>query len=234
MKTYLLLPNLKNREIPEKFQTDDNRSSENLVEHFIKNYTKKGDIVLDIFAGLGTTLLIAEELGRIPFGVEFTEERFKFIKENLKHKENIIHGDSTKLLEYNLPKCDFCYTSPPFSGQNSKVNPFAAYESEGSYKQYIIDYEKIFSQVKEVMKPDAYIVLDIANLKNEDGIVTTLAWDAQKSIANVLHFIGEIVIIWESRESETVDGRSEPWRVEGTFGYGYDHSYCLVFQNKIK
>ncbi|NHJ50008.1 MAG: site-specific DNA-methyltransferase [Asgard group archaeon] len=232
MKSYLILPNVKSRPLPEKFHGDDNRSSENLVQYFIENYTQKGDVVLDIFAGLGTTLFIAEEMDRIPFGIEYVKDRFEYIKENLKHKENIINGDSTKLLDYKIPECDICYSSPPFSHKESNYNPFTAYESEGNYQQYILDYQKIYSQVKQVMKPEAYVIVDIANLQNEKRKVTTLAWDVAKSISEILYFVKEVVIIRESRESETVDGRSEPWRIEGTFGYGYDHSYCLIFQNK--
>ena len=232
MKSYLILPKFKNRELPEKFQSDDNRSSENLVKYFIESYTKKGDKVLDIFAGLGTTLFIAEEMKRIPYGIEIIEERFEFIKENLKHKKNVILGNSLKLNEYNIPQCDFCFTSPPFTMKESNDNPFSGYRDRGNYEDYILDYQKIYSQVKKILKPDAFIVLDIANLKSKEENITTLAWDVAKSISEVLHFVGEIVIIWESRESNTVDGRSEPWRIEGTFGYGYDHSYCLVFQNK--
>jgi len=232
MKTYVVLPNKKSRELPAKFQKDDNRYSENYVEYILKNFTMKGDIVLDIFAGLGTTLFVAEEMDRVPFGIEFVKERYEYIKENLENKNNIIHGDALKLLEYDIPKCDFCLGSPPFSYKNSSVNPFTAYTEKGSYEQYIQDFQKIYSQLKEVMKPNAFIAVDVANLQNENAVVTTLAFDVAKSISNVLYFVKEIVIIWESRESNTVDGRSEPWRVEGTFGYGYDHSYCLLFQNK--
>jgi DNA modification methylase len=232
MKTYVVLSSKKERELPAEFQEDDNRFSENYVRYILKNFTKRGDIVLDIFAGLGTTLFVAEEMGRIPFGIEFVKERYEYIKENLENKDNIINGDALKLLEYELPKCDFCFGSPPFMGKNSTTNPFTAYTEKGSYEQYIQDFQKIYSQLKEVMKSNALIAVDVANLQNENAEVTTLAFDVAKSISNVLHFVKEIVIIWESRESKTVDGRSEPWRVEGSFGYGYDHSYCLLFQNK--
>ena len=232
MKSYLILPKIKNRALPEKFQSDDNRSSENLVKHFINKFTKKKDKVLDIFAGLGTTLFIAEENGRIPYGIEIIEERFDYIRENLKHNENIILGNSIKLNEYDIPQCDFCFSSPPFTMKEYNDNPFSGYRERGNYENYILDYQKIYSQVKGILKTDAYIVLDVANLKNEKGNITTLAWDVAKSISEVLYFVGEVVIIWESRESETVDGQSDPWRIKGTFGYGYDHSYCLVFKNK--
>ncbi len=232
MKTYVILPKHFKTELPENYRKDDNRFPENYVEYFIKNYTKKGEIVLDIFAGLGTTLFVAEKMGRIPFGIEIVEERYQFIKERLENKENIIHGDALKLLEYDIPKCDFCFGSPPFMQKNDPENPFTAYQKEGNYKQYLQNFQKIFSQIKEIMKPNSIIAVDVANLKNETGDVTTLAWDVGKSISKVLHFLGEIVIIWESRVGDTVDGRSEPWRVEGAFGYGYDHNYCLLYQNK--
>ncbi len=232
MKTYVFLPKYFKTELPAKFQKDDNRFPEAYVEYFLKNYTKKGDKVLDIFAGLGTTLFVSEKMGRIPFGVEIVEKRYQYIKDRLENKENIIHGDALKLLEYNIPKCDFCFGSPPFMMKDDPENPFTAYQKEGSYQQYLKDFQKIFSQLKEVMKPNSIIAVDVANLKNERGEVTTLAWDVGKSISKVLHFLGEIIIIWESRESKTVDGRSEPWRIEGTFGYGYDHNYCLLYQNK--
>lgn len=232
MKTYVILPKYFKTELPEKYKQNDNRFPESYVEFFLKEYTKKGDVVLDIFAGLGTTLFVAEKMDRVPFGIEIVEERYQFIKERLENKENIIHGDALKLLEYDIPKCDFCFGSPPFMSKNDPENPFTAYQEDGSYQQYIRDFQKIYIQLKEIMKPNSIIAVDVANLKNESGEITTLAWDVGKSISKVLHFLGEIVIIWDSRAGDTVDGRSEPWRVEGTFGYGYDHNYCLLYQNK--
>ncbi|HUT82960.1 MAG TPA: DNA methyltransferase [Candidatus Bathyarchaeia archaeon] len=230
MKTYVILPKIYQRELPKKFQENDNRFPENLVEFFLKNYTKKGNTVLDIFAGLGTTLFVSEELGRIPFGIEYDKERYEFITEKIHHKENIIHGDALELLTYKIPKCDFCFTSPPFMMKDEIENPFNAYTTIGSYQQYLEDIKKIFGNVKEVMKENAYIIVDVANLKNKEEGVTTLAWDIARKISEELRFVGETIIIWEKREKEIVDGQTESWRIAGTFGYGYDHSYCLIFK----
>ncbi|MHA1218918.1 MAG: DNA methyltransferase [Candidatus Heimdallarchaeaceae archaeon] len=222
MKTIITLSKVQRREIPERFRKNDNRFSETLVEYFLEEHTTRGDIVLDIFAGLGTTLFVAEDMERIPYGIEYDEQRCNYIRENLEYKENIIHGDALKLFEYNIPKCDFCLTSPPYMPKDDIENPFTACSTQGSYEQYLLDYGKIYKQVKQIMKPDTTIVVEVSNLKNH-GEVTTLAWDVAKEISKVLHFEGEIVIKWENVNTEANDG---------IYGYGYDHSYCLVFRNK--
>jgi len=59
MPTYLQLTNTNQRTLPPEFRDDDVRYPESLVEHFLNEFTHAGDIVLDPFAGYGTTLLIS-------------------------------------------------------------------------------------------------------------------------------------------------------------------------------
>ena len=56
---------------------------EELPEWFIKLFTKEGDMVLDPFAGSGTTLFVAERMGRRAIGIEIMEEYYKMIKNQL-------------------------------------------------------------------------------------------------------------------------------------------------------
>jgi hypothetical protein len=90
-------------------------------------------------------------------------------------------------------------------------DPFANYSVHGSgYAAYLHDIAAIYMQVRQLMKPAARVVLEVANLKSSAG-VTTLAWDVAQALMPLLRFEGEVAIGW--------DGAS----------YGYDHSYCLVF-----
>ena len=56
---------------------------EELPEWFIKLFTKEGDMVLDPFAGSGTTLFVAERMGRNAIGIEIMEEYYKMVKKQL-------------------------------------------------------------------------------------------------------------------------------------------------------
>ncbi|WP_315044048.1 DNA-methyltransferase [Capnocytophaga sputigena] len=56
---------------------------EELPEWFIKLFTKEGDMVLDPFAGSGTTLFVAERMRRSAIGIEIMEDYYKMIKNQL-------------------------------------------------------------------------------------------------------------------------------------------------------
>lgn len=209
IRSFLIFKNNRKRKIPKEFQSDDNRNPENLVEYFLKEFTKKGDTVFDPFAGLGTTLIVSEQMERIPFGMELDKKRANYIKSQIKNKNNLINGNSKNLSSYKLPLFDFCFTSPLYMNNNGKT-----------YKRYLKNLHSIFTQVKNLMKKNSYLVIEASNLKGKD--VTTLAWDIEKEVSKVLHFEGEIVIGWEGKDS---------YGYGGNYGYGYDHSYCLIFRN---
>lgn len=62
-----------------------------LLIRIILSSTKIGDTVLDPFAGTGTTLIVAEQLGRKSIGIEIDPDNVKGIKSRL---EEMIHSDN--------------------------------------------------------------------------------------------------------------------------------------------
>ncbi|EJV7966568.1 site-specific DNA-methyltransferase [Salmonella enterica] len=65
---------------------------ESLPEWFIRLFTTEGDVVLDPFAGSGTTLLVAERLARKTVGFELLEEHCLVAKERLGLKKKRLGG----------------------------------------------------------------------------------------------------------------------------------------------
>jgi len=55
----------------------------NLMEYFIEKSSKKGDVVLDTFAGGGSTLIAAKRLERKYIGMELDSDYFKIILKRL-------------------------------------------------------------------------------------------------------------------------------------------------------
>jgi len=214
MKSYLQLTKSFNYTIPPEFKWQDIRMGSGLVERFLEEYTRQGDLVLDPFAGFGTTLYTAESMGRVGYGIEYNEKRAKFIKSKLEYPERLIHGDSRQLTSYDLPKFDFCMTSPPYTNREEIDNPFTDYKELGyDYASYLRDFRVIYKQVKQALKPGAHAVVEVCNIKTTHG-VTMLAWDVARELSQVMTFLGEVIVCWDK------------------YDFGYEHSYCLVFRNQ--
>lgn len=54
-----------------------------LPEWFIKLFTNENDLVLDPFMGSGTTVIVANKMGRVGVGIEIVEDYFKLAEEEL-------------------------------------------------------------------------------------------------------------------------------------------------------
>jgi DNA modification methylase len=211
MKTFLQLANRQTVALPPTFAHDDVRYAPALVEAFLAEYTRPGDLVFDPFAGFGTTLLVAEAMGRRPLGLELDPQRAAYVRTRLRDPSAIRHGDARRLREYDLPPIDFSLTSPPYMNAGDPEDPLAAYAVPGQgYAGYLDGLRDIYAQLARLLRPGARAVIEAANLRAE-GAVTPLAWDIARAISSVLTFEGEVVVGWDQ------------------YGYGYDHSYCLVF-----
>lgn len=220
MDTFVRLPYERPDDIPPAFDGDV-RTPPSFVEHFLRVFSDPGDAVLDPFAGFGTTLRVAERMDRTPFGIEYETDRAELVRERVEHAGNVQQGSVLELDPDDVPPIDICLTSPPFMVQGMTENPFENYAGESDYEQYLDDIETAFSNVADVMAPGGQVLIDVVNVKY-DGDVTPLAFDIVDVVSAVLHFEGEVLVGWT--------GEGDPGRV-GSFGYGYDHSYCLVFRN---
>jgi DNA modification methylase len=214
MKSYFILDRKRRLDRPPEFQVDYHYPKE-LVELFLKEYTKEGDRVFDPFAGFGTTLYAAEELYRVPLGIECLLERVDFIRQRLSDKDSILLGDSRQLSTFHLPPIDFVMTSPPWMLEGDPQDPLTGYTENGEgYYAYLRDVQGIFEQVKPLMTAGGRVVVHAANLKRGNEL-TLLAWDMARSLSEVMNFEREIIVCYTGDEPGDL---------------GYEHEYCLVFQ----
>jgi site-specific DNA-methyltransferase (adenine-specific) len=72
---------------------------EELPEWFIKLFTKEKDIVLDPFAGSGTSLIVANRMKRHSIGIEIVKEYVEMIKEQIHPVELYLLEPKTKYVK---------------------------------------------------------------------------------------------------------------------------------------
>ncbi|MFD1514612.1 DNA methyltransferase [Halomarina rubra] len=223
MQSYLHLTYDHESTLPDRFADDDVRTPEAFVEHFLRAFTDPGDVVLDPFCGFGTTLRVAERLGREAYGIEYDPERAAFVRERVDRPERVVRGDALDAASYgDLPPVDCCLTSPPYTIEVAEHDPLTNYtEPGGEYADYLADLGRAFGHVDDVLRDGGHVLVDVANLRFE-GAVTTLAWDVAEVVAERFWFEGEVVVTWEQPSDSS----------DGAYGNGYDHSYCLVFESE--
>ena len=89
--------------ISKMFNTDefDGQKPEALLKRIIEISTKEGDLVLDFFAGSGTTLAVAHKMGRRWIGIEQMDYVESITKERLKKVIEGEQGGMSKTLQWN-------------------------------------------------------------------------------------------------------------------------------------
>lgn len=209
--SFITLPYRLERAAP-RFESNAIKYPESLVRHFLKTFTKRGETVFDPFAGLGTTLFVAEALGRIPYGMEADPQRHAWVAGQMRHWNNLVCGDSFDLRKAGFPKMDFCMASPPFMARDHRWNPlYAGDPDKAGYAQYLKRMKAIYSRVAAVMKRGGAVVVHADNLHGR--AYTPLVHDLAAAIGGVMRLENEIIVAWE-------DGPKD-----------YAHTHCLVFRN---
>lgn len=192
------------------------QSPESLIRHMLKTYTKKGDKVFDPFAGLGTSLFVAEDMGRIPYGIEADPDRQEWVAGQLQNWTHLIAADSAKMKNLGFPKMDFCITCPPYMQKRDTWNPL--YGGDPAYKGYDTYLRRmgtIFSKLPGVMKRNATIIVQADNITGKT--YTPLVAEFIRIISKHLTLENEIIVTWKNPAPQAINPT---------------HTHCLVFKNK--
>ncbi len=229
---------------------------ESLVSDFIEFFTKKNSWVLDPFAGTGSALIAAGELGRNAVGVELQKKYHsislkRIEKGNFKNNLLSLQGSSLKLREIlekngleNLT-FDYVITSPPYWNQlernsirqknRSEKGLDTIYSSEpediGNIKDYneFIEWQaKVFDEVYDVTRNKGYLTIITNNIYYKSKLYP-LAFDTATSLTKRGNksWVLKDEKIWLQDDKPLIAlGVNNAW-----VGNRH-HQYCLIFRKE--
>ncbi len=178
--------------------TDDIHFTEALAASVIGHASRPGELVLDPFAGYGTTLAVAERLGRRAIGIELVPEHLEIARRRAGTAELIL-GDARDLSGLVHEPVDLVLTSPPYmTGIDHRENPLTGYAStDGDYRRYLEELGSIFRQVASLLRPGGRLVVNVANVVATDGSMTPLATDLAGIIDTHVPLMGMTTLRWD-------------------------------------
>jgi DNA modification methylase len=180
------------------FEGNDIKSSESLFRYIYKKYTKTGDKIFDPFVGLGTSMFIAEEMNRIPFGIEAEEQKFEWVAGQLENWTHMIHDDAFHMPKYNLPKMDLIMACPPFMEAHTKWNPLYGGDPKyAGYNKYLKRMSAIFKKTLPLMKRNTPLIIQLDNIHGKKHF-TPLIHDIAGTISKDFKQIGETLVKWDN------------------------------------
>lgn len=222
-----------------------------LVSKLIDTFCKPtGGLILDCFAGSGTTLIAGLQKNKDVIGFDLSAEYKKLFIKRATHSYNInpyglenkyCVADSRQLSEkLEFESVDLCITSPPYwdvlnrqrTADNKKnINYSDKHEDLGNiedYDEFVTSLKSVCEEVFKVMKPKGYFIMNVMDLRKKDKFYP-LHIDTAR-IAKEVGFSFEDILIWD-RQPEYNNMR--PLGYPFKFVVNKVHEYLLIFR-KIK
>jgi 23S rRNA G2445 N2-methylase RlmL len=144
------------------------RFPEAVAQHVIERYSRPGDWVLDPFCGFGTTLVVAERLGREPLGFETDARRTAFAASRIAHVQRVIHTRAQDVTAGPWSNCALLLTSPPYGS-------FRTGEHDDDPATYLADGRRLFSGLTQFLTADVTLAVEVSQVR-EDGRTRPLVW----------------------------------------------------------
>lgn len=220
-----------------------------LVSRLIQCFTKDDErMILDPFAGIGSTPIAAECLGKIGIGIEVSPEYVDKAR-NRPHKQemfgtnrtgerHIYLADANNLLSIVQPNSvDLVITSPPYwdillQERTADYKQARHYGDSAAdlgkirdYQEFLAALKKIFGLVYQALKPDKYCCVIIMDLREKDRY-----YPYHSDIAIFMQDIGFVfddIIIWDRRHEYNL---MRPLGYPSKFRVNKAHEYILIFQ----
>ncbi|MBX2860513.1 MAG: site-specific DNA-methyltransferase [Vampirovibrio sp.] len=220
-----------------------------ILTQLLTRYTKKDDVVLDLFLGSGTSAIEAANMGRREIGVELKPEMAEYVREKLKEQGKddlveVINGDSANhgwtgkairrsLKKFTQDQAQFLFLHPPYADIIKFSEAEADLSNTGSTEAFLDQFEEVCRLGYEFLEPGRYAALVIGD-KYTDGEWIPLGFYCMDRM-NRAGFTTKSIIVKNVSGNEKAKGRtSNLWRYRALAGgfYIFKHEYVMIFEKR--
>lgn len=217
-----------------------------IAQQLYERFTKKNDIVLDLFFGSGTSGIEALNMGRRCIGVELKQEMVDYVSEKFTPKQlvtdvNLICGDSasseiTDMIQARLDvmgreKAQFLVLHPPYDDIIKFSDKKEDLSNCASTDEFYDLFENVARNGFEKLEKGRFAALIIGD-KYSKGQYIPLSFGCMERM-NRAGFITKAIIVKDIQGNEKAKGKqANLWRYRALYGgfYIFKHEYVMVFQ----
>ncbi|MCL4447095.1 MAG: DNA methyltransferase [Candidatus Thermoplasmatota archaeon] len=206
-------------------------------------YTRRGDWVLDPFAGSGTTLIEGIRLGRNVIGLDINEATVKRATKLIMREPNTLgakvileDGDST-IMDFNdlcrrnhIARVQLVIMHPPYFDIIKFSNDSKDLSNSTSVEKFLDEFGSVVRQVSSVLQDDRYLVLVAGDKYQNRELIPLGFYMMEVVMKNGFKLTGIIAKNFE--DTRTKRDQKELWRYRALAGgfYVFKHEYVFVFK----
>lgn len=170
-----------------------------IPRNLLLRYSNEGDLILDQFAGGGTTLVEAKLLNRNIIGVDVNEEALNRCKEKCdfeyeKSGKVYFHKGDARNLDFILDeKIDFICTHPPYANIIKYSEDIEGDLSHLKVKEFLKEIEKVARESYRVLKKDKFCAILMGDTR-EKGHMIPMSFEVMKIFENEGFKLKELII----------------------------------------
>ena len=227
-----------------------------LVSKLAESFTRPDQsVILDPFAGVGSTVLVAEMMGKTGIGLDISGDyinrargRPALSPEMLEPhgpegggERRLIEADARDLLEHIDPESvDFVVTSPPYwdillrnrTADYKDIRNYGDSDMDlgriSDYREFLGALAKVFANVLTAMKPGCYCCVVVMDLRKRN-VFFPLHADLAAQMQSIGFLLDDIIIWDRGREYNNL----RPLGYPSVFRINKVHEYILIFQKPI-
>ena len=198
-------------------------------------YSIEGDLLLDQFAGSGTTLVEAKLLNRNSLGVDVNESALKccrektgFIYENAHGRVYLKQGDAAKLDFIPDESIDLICTHPPYADMIHYSDGQNIPEDLSNYAppEFLCRMQSVAQESYRVLKPKKYCAVMMGDMRKK-GLVIPLGFSVMQLFMDAGFQLKELIL------KEQHNCKSTPYWQQKSVQRNFlllAHEYLFVFR----